>query len=232
MMLRALIFDVDGTLSETEEGHRGAFNEVFRDEGIGWHWSRDTYRRLLQTTGGKERMRTYRDEVGSGLGDEEIARLHAAKTVRYGEIVRSGGMQLRPGVAALIKRAKRAGLLVAVATTTNRPNVEALIRSAYELTADELFDVIAAGDEVNRKKPAPDVYELALRRLGVHPDEALAFEDSRNGVQAARAAGLRVIATSSTYTDTDDLSDATMILANLSGFDPWAVPNEAKAVAK
>ena len=124
MTLRALIFDVDGTLAETEETHRQAFNRTFAEAGLDWHWSREDYTWLLRTTGGKERMRRFRDEIGTDApSDGEIATLHRLKTERYAEIVAAGGLALRPGVAALMTAARSAGLRLGVATTTNRPNV-------------------------------------------------------------------------------------------------------------
>lgn len=214
-MVRALVFDVDGTLAETEEVHRQAFNETFAAHGLDWHWSREDYRILLKVTGGKERMAAHRAAVGHGPEDAVIARLHKEKTERYGAIIAAGGLSLRPGVADLIEAARASGLALAVATTTNRPNVEALARAVWGCPAGEVFDVIAAGDEVAAKKPAPDVFNLALDRLGLPASEALAFEDSRNGVLSARAAGLRVIVTPSLYTAGDDLSEADWCLAGL-----------------
>ena len=218
MTIKALIFDVDGTLSETEEVHRTAFNKTFAQAGIDWNWSQDTYRRLLKVTGGKERMRAYSTETGFALEDSEIAELHLRKTRRYGEMLGKGAISLRPGVVALVEQARNRRLRLAVATTTNRPNVDMLVRATWGVAADDLFDVIAAGDEVAAKKPAPDVYLLALQRLGIAADQALAFEDSRNGVLSARAAGLRVVATPSIYTRDDDLSGAELIIPDLSAF--------------
>lgn len=214
-MVRALVFDVDGTLAETEEVHRQAFNETFAANGFDWHWTEDDYRILLKVTGGKERMAAHRATVGYGPEDAVIARLHKEKTDRYGAIIAAGGVSLRPGVADLIAAARACGLAVAVATTTNRPNVEALARAVWGCPAGEVFDVIAAGDEVAAKKPAPDVFTLALARLGLPTSDALAFEDSRNGVLSAKAAGLRVIVTPSLYTAGDDLSQADWCLAGL-----------------
>jgi HAD superfamily hydrolase (TIGR01509 family) len=214
--LRALIFDVDGTLSETEDAHRRAFNETFADKGMDWHWSVEDYTWLLKTTGGKERMCAFRDHLGATEPtDEEIVALHKAKTARYGTLVESRALTLRTGVAELIAAARAAGLKVAVATTTNRPNVDALCRACWGKEAGEVFDVIAAGDEANAKKPAPDVFNLAIKRLGVDPSEALAFEDSRNGVLSAQAAGLRVIVTPSRYTAAEDFSMANWVVADL-----------------
>ncbi len=217
-MPRALIFDVDGTLAETEEAHRAAFNDTFARRGLPWRWSRADYRRLLKTTGGKERIRAFQGELPAGaprLSDEEIAALHREKTARYGEILASGALQPRPGVSALIEAARAAGLKIAVATTTNLPNVEALSRCCWGVAADAMFDTIAAGDMVTAKKPAPDVYELALRQLGLPPAACLAFEDSRNGVLSARAAGLEVLVTPSAYTDDDDFTGARWVIESL-----------------
>jgi len=222
MNLRALIFDVDGTLAETEEAHRAAFNQTFADWGLGWHWSMDDYRALLKTTGGKERMRAHQATLPAGarrLSDDEIAALHKEKTARYGAILAAGALELRPGVADLIAAARAAGLKLAVATTTNMPNVEALCACCWGRPAAEVFDVIAAGDMVAAKKPAPDVFVLALEKLGLAPEDCLAFEDSRNGVKSARGAGLRVLVTPSAYTDRDDFSDADWVIATLRAAD-------------
>jgi HAD superfamily hydrolase (TIGR01509 family) len=216
MTLRALIFDVDGTLAETEEAHRQAFNEIFAENGLDWHWSMADYTQLLKTTGGKERMRRHRDDLGQDTpNDDQIAAIHQVKTARYGDILAGGGLALRPGVAALIQAARAAGLRLAVATTTNRPNVEALCQACWGEPADQIFDVIAAGDEVAAKKPAPDVFTLALTRLGLPASECLAFEDSRNGLRSAMAAGLRVLVTPSAYTADEDFSEAAYVLPNL-----------------
>ncbi len=226
MRLKALIFDVDGTLMETEEAHRRAFNDTFREAGIDWHWTRDDYAWLLKTTGGKERMKTYRAHKRSGPTDARIAILHRTKTEKYGEIIASGLFPLRPGVADLIDRARAAGLKVAVATTTNRPNVDVLARAAWGCPAEDIFDVIAAGDEVAMKKPAPDVFKLALDRLDLPAHACVAFEDSENGLRSARAAGLRTIVTPSAYTAADDFSDADDVLPDLTY---WTLPTLTSA---
>ena len=211
----ALIFDVDGTLAETEEAHRAAFNAAFAARGMGWHWTPDDYRGLLATTGGKERIAAHAARLGAVLTPGEIAALHADKTAHYTTLIAAGALPLRPGVAALVAAARAAGLRLAVATTTSRPNIEALTLAAWGLPAAEVFDVIAAGDEVARKKPAPDVYLLALERLGLPASDALAFEDSRNGLLAARAAGLRVLVTPSLYTDHEDHAGADWVAPSL-----------------
>jgi len=218
MTLKALIFDVDGTLAETEEAHRAAFNETFRAWGLGWHWDHDDYRQLLQVTGGKERIRAFQATLplrSRRLDDAEIDRFGTEKTARYCAALTGGGLAPRPGVDALIRHARETGLRLAVATTTNLPNVEALCQCFWDCPATEIFEVIAAGDQVKAKKPAADVYDLALRRLGLGAADCLALEDSRNGLRAAKAAGLRVVITPSAYTAHEDFSGAELIVANL-----------------
>lgn len=217
-MLKALIFDVDGTLAETEEAHRAAFNATFRAWGLDWDWRREDYAWLLKTTGGKERMKRFQQDLPEGarrLSDDEIAALHKEKTQAYADILARGELALRPGVAALINAARAAGVRVAVATTTNTPNVEALAQCCWGRPAREVFEVIAAGDLVAAKKPAPDVFLLALERLGLAAEDCLAFEDSRNGVLSAQGAGLRVVVTPSAYTAADDFSDAEWVIPDL-----------------
>lgn len=214
-MIRALIWDVDGTLAETEETHRQAFNASFAAAGLDWVWDRPTYRRLLRVTGGKERMARFARDMGQTIDPQVIADIHSAKTSLYGRMIETGSAALRPGVADLIRAARAQGIRNAIATTTSRPNVDALIQAALSEPAGQVFDVIAAGDEVAAKKPAPDVYLLALRSLGLAPADCIAIEDSPPGLAAARAAGLRVLVTPSTYTEGEDFSGADWLLPDL-----------------
>lgn len=214
----ALIFDVDGTLAETEEAHRDAFNTTFRAWDLGWHWDRDDYRQLLKTAGGRERLRAFQATLplsARRLDDDEIARLHAAKTARYEATLAEGGLAPRPGVTALIERARAEGMRLAVATTTSRPNVDALCRCCWGRAAEEVFDAIAAGDAVAAKKPAPDVYRLALEMLALAPGDALAIEDSRIGLASARGAGLEVIVAPSAGTQGEDFAGASLLVDSL-----------------
>ncbi|MFN3646995.1 MAG: HAD family hydrolase [Gemmobacter sp.] len=220
MAVQALIFDVDGTLAETEELHRRAFNEAFAAAGLGWNWSRGDYRRLLTTTGGKERIARHVAEIGADPARFDIPALHRTKTDRYTALVQAGAIALRPGIAALIDRAQARGLRLAIATTTSRPNVDALIAATLGQPAARVFEVLACGDDVPRKKPAPDVYLLALERLGLPASAALAFEDSRNGLRAALAAGLRCIVSPSCYTDGEDFSGAASVVDEFDRLDP------------
>jgi HAD superfamily hydrolase (TIGR01509 family) len=217
-MIKALIFDVDGTLAETEEAHRQAFNETFKQADLNWHWSKELYRDLLKVTGGKERMKAYQDGLTQArpfLNEAQIADLHQQKTKRYGQILAEGRLSLRPGVKALISRARNSGIRLAVATTTNAPNVEALCQCCWSRPASEIFEVIAAGDEVDAKKPAPDVYLLALERLGLEPQDCIAIEDSRNGVLSAKAAKIPVLTAPSWYTSGDDVSKSDWLVGDL-----------------
>ncbi len=208
-MLEALIFDVDGTLAETEEVHRAAFNEMFEEAGLGWHWDRPLYKRLLDVTGGKERIAHFiaiekpaalpLAAGGQSLG-EAIAAMHKRKTDIYNRRVAEGGLDLRPGVEALIRHAGQTGMRLAIATTTSLANVESLLAATLGPDGTRRFEVIAAGDMVRAKKPAPDVFLLALERLGLPPQRCLAIEDSINGLQSAGAAGLATLVTRSAYT--------------------------------
>ena len=221
MKTAAFIFDVDGTLAETEEAHRQAFNATFAAAGLDWHWDAPLYGELLKVTGGKERIRAFleRSYPGVVMSDESIVGLHRQKTKAYGDIIVGGGVPLRPGVRELIQFAKLQGIKTAVATTTNLPNVDALCVAFWGEPAGAVFDVIAAGDEAPRKKPAPDIYTIALDRLGLEPKDCIAFEDSRNGLLSAKSAGLRVVVTPSQYSTGEDFTEADLCLPDLTGFD-------------
>jgi HAD superfamily hydrolase (TIGR01509 family) len=214
MTLKALIFDVDGTLAETEGVHLQAFNAAFKDADLGWHWSEALYKELLKTTGGKERMKIYlRDylKVDVAPWEARIPELHAEKTKHYVAIVKGGGLILRPGVQALIDETRAAGLTLAIATTTSRPNVDALCKSIWNIETEELFKVVACGDEVARKKPAPDVFKLALDRLGLAAEHCIGFEDSYNGMLSSLGAELTTVVVPSVYTGEGDFSAAHLL---------------------
>lgn len=218
----ALIFDVDGTLAETEEIHRQAFNEVFAKAGIDWCWDRAIYKQLLQVTGGKERIRAFDRMRGAGpsLSDRAVAELHAAKTGRYAELVAGGGCPLRPGVEALIAAAQRRGQRLAIATTTTLANIEALLSVPLGRDWARRFDAVVGGDEVARKKPAPDVYLEVLARLALPASDCVAIEDSRNGLLAAARAGIPVLVTRSVYFRDEDFSEALLVIDDLTALAP------------
>lgn len=216
-LLRALIFDVDGTLAESErDGHRVAFNLAFDDLGVPWHWDVATYGRLLAVTGGKERMTAYWRERETGVPDDAlIRRIHRRKTEIYGDIVAAGGLALRPGIARLLAQARACGLRLAIATTTSPENVDALLRVALGADAARLFDVVGAGDVVPTKKPAPDIYDWVLAQLRLAPSRCVAFEDSAPGLAAARGADLATVITAGEYTRGADFDGALAVLDSL-----------------
>jgi beta-phosphoglucomutase-like phosphatase (HAD superfamily) len=222
MALQALVFDVDGTLADTErDGHRPAFNAAFAQAGLDWHWSVEEYRELLAVAGGKERIRHFceqRDPAFLARPDAAgiIAALHADKTRRYVAYAAAGSIGLRPGVARLITEARAAGTRLAIATTTSPENVTVLLHACLGPDAIAWFEVIGAGDVVPRKKPAPDVYSWVVERLDLRPEECLAVEDSAVGLQAAVAAGLPTVVTPNPYTASDDTTGALAVLDDLS----------------
>ena len=220
-MLKALLFDVDGTLADTErDGHRPAFNAAFEEFGLDWHWDVPLYGQLLAVTGGKERMKFYvekfrTDYVKPDNFDELVASLHKAKTAHYTRMLAAGGIPLRPGVRRLLEEARASGLILGVATTTTPENVTALLKHSLAEDGASWFKVIAAGDIVPAKKPAPDIYVWAMQQLGLKPEECLAFEDSENGILASRGAGLRTIVTVNDYTADHDFTGAVAVLSDL-----------------
>lgn len=230
--LKALIFDVDGTLAETErDGHRIAFNRAFEDAGIGWHWSAQHYGELLAVTGGKERIAYHWHAVdpqtaSTPAAAQRVRALHAAKTAHYLELVRSGAVVLRPGVRRLLIEARARGLRLAIATTTTEANVRELLVATLGPQAPDWFDVIGAGDAVPNKKPAPDIYDWVLQRLRLSAHECLAIEDSAPGVAAARAAGLPVLLARSTYATGDCIPGP---LADLDGLGSHSHPAQGLA---
>lgn len=222
LLLEALLFDVDGTLADTEELHRQAFNAAFVEHGLEWDWGPAKYAQLLAVAGGKERLARYLDSLV--LEEEERERLrarlpeiHRTKTRFYQAFFAAGRCPLRPGVARLIADARAAGLKLAIASTTTASNVEALLDATLGEPPHRLFHALVCGDQVAQKKPAPDAYRLALELLQVHPARALAFEDSPNGVRAAKAAGLAVVVTPTRWNADADFGDADLVRPSLEG---------------
>ena len=211
-VLRAILWDVDGTLAETElAGHRQAFNAAFADHGLPWHWDPTTYRRLLTVGGGRERIAAWMEQLSDGCGpgspvpaDELLDRLVASKKQHYSELLQQGHLPLRPGVARLIAAAAAAGLPQLIVTTSSRAAVQALIQSSLGDLASA-FSGWICGDDVARKKPDPEGYRLALTRLGLAASAVLAVEDSPQGLAAAAAAGLPTLVTLSELTRSEPL---------------------------
>jgi len=224
MPIDAFIFDVDGTIADTEEAHRVAFNLAFDRHALGWRWARAEYRELLKVAGGKERMRSYIDQLP--VSEAERGRLramvrdvHFDKTRLYSSVVRDGAVPLRAGVERLLDEALAEGYKLAIASTTSAVNIDALLQSTLGPRGLDMFTVIACGDQVARKKPAPDIYHLALGALDLRPEQAVAFEDSPNGLGAAVAAGLCTVVTPNFWTEDHDFADAALVLPHLGGPD-------------
>lgn len=211
----AIIFDVDGTIAETEEAHRAAFNAAFAEAALDWEWDEDLYRDLLSVAGGKERIRHYIHGLGARpmLAPAAIARLHVRKTELYGDLIED--LSLRPGIARLLAEARTAGVPLAIATTTSLPNIESLLVSTLGEEAPGWFAVIAAGDMVPAKKPAPDIYRFVLDRLKVRPDQCVAIEDSRNGLLSATTAGIPTVVAVSRYMTHETFPEALSVLDHL-----------------
>jgi len=226
-LMRALIWDVDGTLAETErDGHRVAFNQAFEAEGVPWRWDASHYGRLLSVTGGFERLMhdmASRIEAPLAIAERELLarRLHRLKNMLYAQIVASGGIGLRPGVRELMDDCSAAGVRMAIATTTSRSNVEALLGAHFGPYWEARFDAVLCGEDAPRKKPDPQVYALALERLNLAAGEVLAIEDSSPGVQACVRAGVPVIVTRSVYFAQAEVDGALAIGPDLASGGDW-----------
>jgi beta-phosphoglucomutase-like phosphatase (HAD superfamily) len=220
MKIKGLIFDVDGTLADTEEAHRCSFNRAFEQHGLAWHWSADEYARLLKVTGGKERIGAYVDSLPMDVAERhalkaQIPAIHQTKTDNYTQMVGEGQVPLREGVVHLIDEAKRAGVSVSIATTTSLANIEALLTVNLGPGALDSFSVIGAAEQAQRKKPAPDVFAYVLKELQESAADCVAIEDSANGLAAAKAAGLFTVVTPSPWTRGENFESADLVLSSL-----------------
>jgi HAD superfamily hydrolase (TIGR01509 family) len=234
MNLVALTFDVDGTLVDTEELHRQAYNQTFLDFGFGWEWDADSYAQLLTVSGGQARMARYIDLLDLPPSEKlrlrrVIPAIHKEKTRLYGELIASNRVRPRPGIARLIDEARRADLLVGLVASSASANVETLVTSALGGELRKAVTAIASGDMVARKKPAPDIYELLLSMLHVSANAAVAFEDSTNGLLAAKSVGLYTVFAPSRWTAAHRSDAADIVLPSLG--DPEC-PLDAASAAK
>lgn len=223
-MLQALIFDVDGTLADTEMAHLAAFNHAFAEVGLDWHWDVKLYTQLLEVSGGKERIRAYWESrgdmpqaIGSGAVEQTIAHLHEIKTAAYEQAVQDGQVQMRPGVLPLMSAARAAGLQLAIATTTSPVNIASLLRRAIGPDWRLHFSVVEDASTAPRKKPDPMVYQQTLARLGLAASTCLALEDSANGLKSAMQAGLSTVITPNDFTAHHDFTGALRVLPSLEG---------------
>ncbi|MDR2195070.1 MAG: HAD-IA family hydrolase [Gallionellaceae bacterium] len=220
MTIKAIIFDVDGTLADTEDAHRIAFNKAFADNNLDWNWDVDLYDKLLKVTGGKERIKhfveSYRpDFVKPADYDGFVKHLHLTKTGYYTAMLADGLIPLRPGIKQLIDDAGAAGLQLAIATTTSPENVSALLEIGLGKDWNSRFASVGCGDIVPHKKPAPDIYDWVLNDLGLAAADCIALEDSNNGLRSSLAAGIRTYITVNPYTRNQDFTGAAAVFEDL-----------------
>ncbi|CAN5844459.1 HAD family hydrolase [soil metagenome] len=233
--LEALLFDVDGTIADTEELHRQSFNRAFLRSNLKWNWGLEEYTQLLRISGGHDRIATYIDRLEVPVDEKEwlrqlVPHIHQTKTEEFGRRIEEGSVQPRPGVVRLIEEASAAGIKIGFVATSAWGNVSALLDAAFGSSARFEIGAITNADMVARKKPAPDVYELLMSMLRVPAEACVAFEDSANGVAAAWAAGAFVVATPSPWTAGQDFSRADMILPTLGEPTRGRAPHEAAPV--
>ncbi len=217
--IKAVLFDQDGVIIDTErDGHRVSFNMTFKEFGYSDEWSVDYYHELLQVAGGKERMkhhsltRGFHPPVPPEEIDELVKTWHKRKTALFVELIESGQLPLRPGIHRFMKEAMDAGLIIGVCTTSNEQAAKAI---TGKILSDIKFDIVLAGDVVSKKKPDPEIYNLALSKIGLKPDECVVVEDSKNGVLAGKAANMNVVVTTNYYTEKEDVSSGDIIVTTL-----------------
>ena len=226
MTLRALLFDLDGTLADTERlGHRPAYNRAFRKLGLPFRWGPKLYRKLLRQTGGQERLLHYLERYHPELGEHQTAvdsdpqgwtqQVHELKSRYFRRLVRRGRVPLRPGVARLMAEARAGGLRLGIVTSASRATLKPILRHSLGAELVELFDVQVCGEDVQHKKPAPDLYLLALARLDLAARECVAIEDSELGVAAAVAAGITTVVTTNANTAHEDFDRAQLVVDTL-----------------
>lgn len=217
--IKAIFFDQDGVIIDTErDGHRVSFNLTFKEFGFTDEWSVDYYHELLQIAGGKERMKHHLQTKGFSKPvpaeqvDDLIKEMHKRKTAIFVELIESGKLPLRPGIHRFMKEAMDQGLKVGVCTTSNEQAAKAITE---KILSDIKFDIVLAGDVVSKKKPDPEIYNLALSRTGLKPEEVIIVEDSKNGVIAGKAAGAKVVVTTNYYTENEDVFGGDIIVTCL-----------------
>jgi len=221
MNINAIIFDVDGTLADTEEAHRQSFNRAFLESNLSWNWDVPLYNKLLKVTGGKERIKYYVETFMPMFQkpekyDDFVKNLHILKTTHYTNMLKSGLIPFRPNIKRLIADAKKSGIRLAIATTTSPENVTALLEQEYGKEYEAIFEVIGSGDIVPQKKPAPDIYTWVLEKMNLNAANCIALEDSENGLKSGVAAGIKTFITTNQYTHKQDFTGAAAIFEDLS----------------
>jgi HAD superfamily hydrolase (TIGR01509 family) len=220
MNIKAIIFDVDGTLADTEDGHRKSFNKAFAECGLDWNWDVALYARLLKVTGGKERIKHFvetcnPDYIKPADYDGFVRNLHAVKTRHYTDMLGEGQVPLRPGIRQLIRDAHAAGITLAIATTTTPENVTALLQVGLGKDWAEYFSANGCGDIVPHKKPAPDIYHWVMDKLGLSAADCIALEDSENGLRSSLSAGIKTFVTTNHYTLNQNFAGAAAVFDDL-----------------
>jgi len=229
MYIKAIIFDVDGTLADTENIHRQAFNTAFREFGLDWEWSKEKYMRLLSISGGRERIRACLEtdpEMNGSTGcTRELAqRIHRRKSEIYKDMINSDHVTLRSGVVRLLNEAISEGIRLAIATSSSTSNIETLLENTLGRETTTLFDAIVTCDIVSNKKPSPVAYQLTLAKLGLQPEQCIAIEDTSNGNRSALATGLKTIITTHEFTFDSDFPGASLVVDKLGEPDnPFAL---------
>ena len=226
MTIKAIIFDVDGTLADTEDGHRMSFNKAFAENGLDWNWDVALYDKLLKVTGGKERIKYFVSDFLQNFDnpadfDGFVKNLHAIKTQHYTTMIGEGNVPLRPGVKQLIHDAHAAGITLAIATTTTPENVTALLEVGLGKDWADLFAANGCGDIVPHKKPAPDIYFWVLEKMGLAATDCIALEDSENGLRSSLAAGIKTYVTTNHYTRNHDFTGAAAVFDDLSNLEQF-----------
>ena len=226
MTIKAIIFDVDGTLADTEDAHRKSFNKAFAENNLDWNWDVALYDKLLKVTGGKERIKYYVSDFRTDFKkpdnwDDFVKKLHAVKTIHYTAMMRAGDVPLRPGIKQLINDARKAGITLAIATTTTPENVGALLEVGLGSDWGSYFASVGCGDIVPKKKPAPDIYNFVLAELKMSPANCIALEDSNNGLRSSLAAGIKTYITTNQYTRNQDFSGAAEVFEDLSNLQAF-----------
>jgi HAD superfamily hydrolase (TIGR01509 family) len=221
MTIKAIIFDVDGTLADTEDGHRKSFNKAFAECGLDWNWDVELYDKLLKVTGGKERIKYFVSDFLPGFAkpvdfESFVKNLHVVKTRYYTKMLGEGHIPLRPGIKQLIHDAHAAGIALAIATTTTPENVSALLEVGLGKDWERYFAANGCGDIVPHKKPAPDIYFWVLERLGCSAGDCIALEDSENGLRSSLSAGIKTFVTTNHYTRNQNFAGAAGVFDDLS----------------
>lgn len=215
--LKAIIFDMDGTLADTEELHRRAFNLAFRECACPLNWPRREYQQLLAISGGRERIFhcLRRAGVAAAEAQRTTGQVHRRKSILYRQILIDGHIELRPGIRRLVEECRQAGMKLAIATSSSAENVDTLLRSTFGAAAGELFASVATCDEVTEKKPSPAVYRYTLAKLGLNAADCIVMEDTENGNTAALAAGMKTVITTHPLTVDNDFTGASLVINHL-----------------